>query len=134
MPRRSTTGKGKARAWMADGTWWVYMIECRGGKIYTGIAKDPEARFRKHLAGDGAAFTRMNPPVALLAKRPCGTRSDALRAERALRRLAGREKRAWAKEQADRPSTRLRGEKEKTENRGDSVRPGGWPPGGEKAP
>jgi len=84
-----------------DGIWWVYMIECRGGKIYTGIAKDPGARFRKHLSGDGAAFTRMNPPVALLATRSCGTRSAALRAERALRRLTGREKRAWAKEQAE---------------------------------
>ena len=79
-----------------DATWWVYMIECRGGKIYTGIAKDPDARYRRHLSGTGAAFTRMNPPVAMLAKRPCGTRSDALRAERALRRLTGREKRDWA--------------------------------------
>jgi putative endonuclease len=122
------------RAGMTDGTWWVYMIECRGGRIYTGIAKDPGARFREHLSGKGAAFTRMNPPVALLAKRPCGTRSDALRAERALRRFGGREKRAWAKEQGDLPSSRLPGEKETTENGGDSVRPGRRRPGGEKAP
>lgn len=79
-----------------SGTWWVYMIECRGGKIYTGIAKDPDARYLRHLAGNGAAFTRMNPPVKLLAKRPCGTRAGALGAERALRRLTGRQKRAWA--------------------------------------
>jgi putative endonuclease len=77
-------------------TWWVYMIECRGGKIYTGIAKDPEARYRQHLTGNGAAFTRINPPVAFLAKRSCGTRVDALREERALRRLTGKEKKAWA--------------------------------------
>jgi putative endonuclease len=81
-----------------SGTWWVYMIECRGGKIYTGIAKDPDARYRQHLSGNGAAFTRINPPVAFLAKRPCGTRSDALREERSLRRLTGREKRVWAGE------------------------------------
>lgn len=79
-----------------SGTWWVYMVECRGRKIYTGIAKDPDARYLRHLAGNGAAFTRMNPPVKLLAKRPCGTRADALGAERALRRLTGRQKRAWA--------------------------------------
>jgi putative endonuclease len=79
-----------------SGTWWVYMIECRGGKIYTGIAKDPEARYRQHRLGRGAAFTRINPPVVLLAKRPCGNRSDALREENALRRLSGKEKRAWA--------------------------------------
>ncbi|MGA7104487.1 MAG: GIY-YIG nuclease family protein [Candidatus Deferrimicrobiaceae bacterium] len=80
------------------GIWWVYMIECRGGKIYTGIAKDPDARYRRHLTGNGAAFTRMNPPVALLAKWPCGTRSDALREERSLKRLTGKGKRAWAGE------------------------------------
>jgi putative endonuclease len=79
-----------------SGTWWVYMIECRGGKIYTGIAKDPEARYRQHRSGQGAAFTRINPPVELLAKRPCGSRSDALKEEQALRRLTGKEKRAWA--------------------------------------
>lgn len=119
---------------MMDGAWWVYMIECRGGRIYTGIAKDPDARFRRHLSGEGAAFTRMNPPVALLAKRPCGTRTDALRAERALRRLGGREKRAWAKEQADLLSSRLPGEEETTKNKGVSVSPGGRRPGREKAP
>ena len=76
--------------------WWVYMIECRGGKIYTGIAKDPDARYRRHLEGDGAAFTRANPPVALLAKRPCGSQSEALREERRLRRLPAARKKEWA--------------------------------------
>ncbi len=84
--------------------WWVYMIECRGGKLYTGIAKDPRNRFRRHLAGRGAAFTRINPPVALVAQRPCGTRSDALRAERALRRLTAPQKRAWAREAGASPA------------------------------
>ena len=46
--------------------WWVYMIACRGGRIYTGTAKDPATRFRVHREGKGAAFTRANPPVALL--------------------------------------------------------------------
>lgn len=116
-----------------DATWWVYMIECRGGKIYTGIAKDPEARFRRHMAGTAAAFTRMNPPLSMLAKRPCGTRSDALKAERALRRLAGKGKRAWAREEQDRASSCLPGRREKAENRAGSVRPGKTRPGGGKA-
>jgi putative endonuclease len=76
--------------------WWVYMIECRGGKIYTGIAKDPEARFRRHLSGKGAAFTRINPPRVLLGKRLCASRGEALREEHALRKLTRREKIAWA--------------------------------------
>ena len=92
-----------------SGTWWVYMIECRGGKIYTGIAKDPDARFRRHRAGNGAAFTRMNPPLTLLAKRPCGTRADALGAERVLKRLTGVQKRAWAEMQKPFPGRSVTG-------------------------
>lgn len=77
--------------------WWVYMIECRGGRIYTGIAKDPDARYRAHLSGRGAAFTRIHPPRRLLATMPCGGRGQALREERALRRLSRVQKIAWAK-------------------------------------
>lgn len=117
-----------------DDMWWVYMIECRGGKIYTGIAKDPEARYRRHLAGTGAAFTRMNPPLSMLAKWPCGTRTDALKAERALRRLPGKAKRAWAREAPDRPSPRLPVSREKKGNSADSVHPGRTRPGGGKSP
>ena len=117
-----------------DDTWWVYMIECRGRKIYTGIAKDPVARYRRHLAGTGAAFTRMNPPLSMLAKRPCGTRTDALKAERALRRLSPKGKRAWAHGERGRPSSRLPVGREKTENRAGSVHPGRTRPEGGKVP
>lgn len=72
------------------------MIECRGGRIYTGIAKDPDARYRAHLSGRGAAFTRIHPPRRLLGSMPCGGRGQALREERALRRLSRLGKIAWA--------------------------------------
>jgi putative endonuclease len=77
-------------------TWWVYMISCRGGKIYTGTAIDPEARYEAHRAGKGAAFTRANPPVALLRSVPFRTRSEACRTEAALKKLSRDAKIAWA--------------------------------------
>jgi putative endonuclease len=77
-------------------TWWVYMISCRGGKIYTGTAIDPEARYDAHRAGKGAAFTRANPPVALLRSVPFLSRSEACRAEAALKKLPRDAKIAWA--------------------------------------
>ena len=77
-------------------TWWVYMIACRGGRIYTGTAKDPVARFRLHRVGKGAAFTRANPPVSLLRCVPYETRSQACRAEAALKKLPREGKLAWA--------------------------------------
>lgn len=76
--------------------WWVYMIACRGGRIYTGTAKDPEARFRAHRDGKGAAFTRANPPVAMLRSVPFGSRSEACREEAALKKMSREAKIAWA--------------------------------------
>jgi putative endonuclease len=76
-------------------TWWVYMISCRGGKIYTGTAIDPEARYEAHRAGKGAAFTRANPPVALLRCVPFASRSEACRAEAALKKMPREKKRSW---------------------------------------
>ena len=77
--------------------WWVYMISCRGGRIYTGTAKDPESRFRAHRDGKGAAFTRANPPVTLLRSVPFGTRSEACRAEAALKKMPRGKKILWAR-------------------------------------
>ena len=78
-------------------TWWVYMIACRGGKIYTGTALDPAARFLEHREGKGAAFTRANPPVALLRQAAFGSRGEACRAEAALKKLPREKKVAWAR-------------------------------------
>ncbi len=77
-------------------TWWVYMIACRGGKIYTGTARDPEARFRAHRDGKGAAFTRANPPVAMLRSVPFGSQSEACRAEAELKKMPREKKLSWA--------------------------------------
>jgi putative endonuclease len=78
-------------------TWWVYMIACRGGRIYTGMAIDPQARYEAHRAGKGAAFTRANPPVALLRCVPFASRSEACRAEAALKKIPREKKLSWAR-------------------------------------
>lgn len=78
-------------------TWWVYMISCRGGKIYTGTAIDPGARYEAHRLGKGGAFTRANPPVALLRSVPFASRSEACRAEAALKKMSRKKKLSWAR-------------------------------------
>ena len=80
--------------------WWVYMISCRGGKIYTGTAINPEARYEAHRAGKGAVFTRANPPVAMLRCVPFRSRSEACRAEAALKKMPREKKLSWAREPA----------------------------------
>lgn len=76
--------------------WFVYLIECRNGSLYAGIAVDVAARYAAHAEGRGARYTRANPPRRLLASFPCRDRSAATRAEAALKRLAPACKRALA--------------------------------------
>lgn len=78
--------------------WWVYLLACAGGRTYTGVALDVEARFRMHASGKGARFTRANPPVSILGAQPFPTRSLALKAEYALKQLRPADKRAWARQ------------------------------------
>lgn len=90
---------------MSSGPWFVYLLECRGGLLYTGITPDIAARFAKHRSGRGAAFTRINPPLRVLAGCACGSRSEAARAEAALKRLRRPDKLAWATQWAWPPGT-----------------------------
>lgn len=68
-------------------SWHIYLIECADGSLYTGITVDVDRRFRMHLAGKGARYTRSHKPVRLIASRPVGSRAEALRAELAVKRL-----------------------------------------------
>ena len=71
------------------------MLECETGLLYTGIAKDVEARFAAHVKGKGAMFTRLNRPLRILGSAPMATRSEALRAEYALKQLPRAAKLQW---------------------------------------
>lgn len=86
-------GPSNREASTVDGTWWVYFLECRDGSIYTGIAKDVDARFKKHASGTGARYTRMNPPIRVLAKQCYPSHRDAARAEWAFKQLTRTQKR-----------------------------------------
>jgi putative endonuclease len=75
--------------------WWLYVLECRSGALYTGIAKDVDARFQAHINRTGAMFTRLNRPVRILGKASLATKGEALRAEHALKQLARADKLRW---------------------------------------
>ena len=72
--------------------WHLYLLECEDGSLYTGITTDVDRRFAEHLDGKGARYTRSHPPRRLLASAPVGSRSDALKAELALKALPKAEK------------------------------------------
>ena len=73
--------------------WYLYLIECRNARLYTGITPDLGARFEAHCAGKGALFTRLNPPQRMLAARPFEGRSAAARAEIQMKGLTPGQKR-----------------------------------------
>ncbi len=74
--------------------WWVYLVECRDGSLYAGATNDLAARVQKHNAGKGARYTRSRRPVVLRWQKRVDGRSQALKAEYALKRLSRAEKRA----------------------------------------
>jgi putative endonuclease len=69
--------------------------------LYTGIAKNVDARFEAHINGTGAMFTRLNRPVRIVGKASLPTKGEALRAEHALKQLARADKLRWCAEGLD---------------------------------
>ena len=80
----------------AANRWYVYLILCRSGAIYTGIARNVGARYAQHVSGTGAAYTRANPPRRLLVKFVCLNQSEATRMEAAIKKLSAINKRRLA--------------------------------------
>jgi putative endonuclease len=76
--------------------WFIYLIECKNGRLYTGITPDLEERFRKHSTGKGAMFTRLNAPLKMIAAMPCSNRSAASKLEYVIKKLTHDQKRFMA--------------------------------------
>jgi len=74
--------------------WYVYIMECSDGSFYTGVTNDIERRHQQHNDGSGARYTRSRRPVVLRYQEVCGSRSEALIRECALRLLSRKEKEA----------------------------------------
>lgn len=66
---------------------YVYMLRCADGTLYTGYTDDPERRARVHNAGKGAKYTRSRLPVELVYREALGDKSAALRREREIKKL-----------------------------------------------
>jgi len=64
---------------------FVYMVRCADGTLYTGFARDPDDRVRVHNSGKGAKYTRSRLPVSLVYVEQCESRSAALKREHELK-------------------------------------------------
>jgi putative endonuclease len=76
--------------------WRVYLLQCSDKSLYAGITTDMNRRLQQHnghLTG-GARYTRGRRPVTVVWSETCGSRSEALQREAAVRRLSRRQKQA----------------------------------------
>lgn len=71
---------------------WVYMLECVDGSLYTGWTPDLENRVRQHNAGRGSKYVRSRLPAQLVYSESYDTRTEAMRREYALKKLSRSEK------------------------------------------
>lgn len=76
--------------------WFLYMIECVDGSIYTGITVNVETRYASHCKGTGARYTRSHPPLRLLGHETHPDRSSASKAEYRVKQLSAAEKQRYA--------------------------------------
>ena len=72
---------------MTEKIWFLYILRCGDGTLYTGITTDVAARFAQHQAGKGAKYTRGRGPLEVVYTEECGDHSAALKRELAIKAL-----------------------------------------------
>ncbi len=76
--------------------WFVYMLQCRSGRVYTGVTPILDHRIKAHQAGKGALFTRLDPPQRLLAAKLFPNKREAMKIERQVKGVGAAHKKRLA--------------------------------------
>ena len=72
--------------------WYLYILRCGDGSLYTGITTDIQRRLDAHRSGKGAKYTRSRGPLELVYWEECGDKSTALKRECEIKALPRAEK------------------------------------------
>lgn len=75
-----------------SGGWYLYILRCGDGSLYTGITPDVPRRLEAHRSGKGAKYTRGRGPLALVYQELCGDHSQALKREQQIKALPREQK------------------------------------------
>ncbi len=75
--------------------WYLYMIRCADGTLYTGITTDVDKRFEAHASGKGAKYTRGRGPLTLVYREEGGDHSSALKRELEVKSMTRQQKEAF---------------------------------------
>jgi len=68
-------------------SYYVYVILCKDNSFYTGYTKDLDSRMRLHMNGKAARYTRMHKPKKIVYVEEFGSRAEAMRREKSVKRL-----------------------------------------------
>ena len=72
--------------------YWIYILNCSDGSLYTGCTSNLTRRLRAHLSGKASKYTRSRLPVALAYAEKATDRGSALRREAQIKNLTRSEK------------------------------------------
>ena len=86
--RESRTKKKLGRPWL------LYILKCADNSFYTGITNNLERRLKMHASGRASRYTRTRGPVELLYQEPCGSRTEAMVRECAVKAFPRKKKEA----------------------------------------
>ena len=76
--------------------YWVYILKCSNGALYTGYTSNLQKRYQAHLDGKGAKYTRSFKPIAIeQAWRVRGSKSRAMQVESYIKKLPKEQKLQW---------------------------------------
>lgn len=72
--------------------WFLYLLQCADGSLYTGITNNVPRRCKQHNAGTASRYTRSRLPVELIYQESHSSRSVALKRELAIKAMSRQKK------------------------------------------
>jgi predicted GIY-YIG superfamily endonuclease len=87
----------KTAAKKRAGRWFLYILSCSDGTLYTGITNNLEQRLKQHNSGTASRYTRPRLPVTIIHTEGCRNKSYALKKELRIKALTRQEKEAYIK-------------------------------------
>jgi putative endonuclease len=72
--------------------YFTYILLCSDGSYYTGSTNDIKKRFKDHLSGKGARYTKSHKPKKIVYREEFATKSEALKREAEIKKWPRKKK------------------------------------------
>jgi putative endonuclease len=78
-----------------ESKWVIYILKCKGGRLYAGITNALDRRLKAHIQGKGSRFVRAFSPFTLAGFLPCKDATEARKLEYKIKRMKRKDKLAF---------------------------------------